>query len=60
MVADGLVDEVRQLRADGYGSTRAMGSLGYAQINAALENDIPLDAAIQSVKTLTKRYAKNS
>jgi tRNA dimethylallyltransferase len=37
MFAAGLLDEVRQLRAAGYQNTRAMQSVGYREVNAALE-----------------------
>lgn len=39
-LADGFVDEVRSLIADGHGAARAMGSVGYREVHAHVRGEI--------------------
>ena len=59
MLQDGLVDEVRSLRALGYGpELKAMRSIGYKEISAYLAGESELDEAVSLIKRDTRRYAK--
>ncbi len=59
MLAAGLVDEVRALRARGYGpDLKPMRALGYRQIGDYLAGRRTLDEAVAAIKTETRRYAK--
>jgi len=54
---DGLIDEVRALRARGMGRT-ARGALGYRQVLEALEGDGDLDTARRATVDGTRRFAR--
>lgn len=59
MIDDGLLEEVRRLKAKGY--TRNMVSmqgLGYKEILAYLEGEITLDEAVYIIKRDTRHFAK--
>jgi tRNA dimethylallyltransferase len=59
MIADGFVDEVRQLLAQGYGrSLKPMQSLGYRHICGFLAGEGDLEGAIRLINHDTFRYAK--
>ena len=61
MLAAGWVDEVRSLLHSGYGSARAMGSVGYRQIADALQNeaDPPDEEALwDSIYRATRVFAR--
>ena len=59
MISAGLVDEVRRLRAMGYGpGLKPMQSIGYKEINACIDGDINLERAVELIKRDTKRFAK--
>jgi len=59
MMEDGFLEEVRSLRADGYGPALGpMKSLGYRELNLHLDGELSLDEAVHSAKLETKRYAK--
>ena len=61
MVADGLVDEVRQLLQRGIAPKPeggAMQAIGYKEIISALHGDISLEQAISLIKQGSRRYAK--
>ncbi len=59
MVAGGLVDEVRALRALGYQrSLPAMSGLGYRQIMAYLDGEMSLADSIERIKFETHRFAR--
>ncbi len=58
-IADGLVGEVRGLLDAGYAETvPSMQGLGYKEIAAHLRGTTTLEAAIQTLKHNTRRYAK--
>ncbi len=60
MLAAGLIDEVRALTAAGYGSSRAMGAVGYKQVSLALAADVPTDtdALALSIVRATRIFAR--
>jgi tRNA dimethylallyltransferase len=59
MIADGLVDEVIELRQKGYNlSLNSMNALGYKQICCYLDGMITWEEAVQDIKRETRRYAK--
>jgi tRNA dimethylallyltransferase len=59
MLADGLVDEVRTLVAQGYGlDLPAMSGLGYRQIGQYLAGKISLDEAVRLIKKETRRFVR--
>ena len=59
MMAQGFLDEVRQLLAKGYTrDLKSMQSLGYRHLAAVLEDGLPLDDAVTALKRDHRRYAK--
>jgi tRNA dimethylallyltransferase len=60
MLAAGWVDEVRALMAAGYGSARAMGSVGYKQVHAAIAGGTSLDddALYDPIRRATRVFAR--
>lgn len=60
MLRAGWVDEVRELLAAGYGSARAMGSVGYKQISEAIRDGAPLDddALFDPIRRATRVFAR--
>jgi tRNA dimethylallyltransferase len=59
MMGTGFVDEVRSLRAMGYGpGLSPMKSIGYAELNRFIDGELSLEEAVSAIKTATKRYAK--
>jgi tRNA dimethylallyltransferase len=59
MIADGLVEEVAELRERGYDlSLNSMKALGYKQIYCYLEGLITWQETLQDIKRETRRYAK--
>jgi len=59
MVADGLVEEVRSLRARGYGrDLPSMSAIGYRQIAAYLDGEISLEQAVAQVRQATRRFVR--
>lgn len=59
MIADGLVEEVAELRENGYDlSLNSMKALGYKQIYCYLEGMITWQDTLQDIKRETRRYAK--
>src|SRR5262249_39948630 len=57
-VADRFVDEVRALRAAGYGSARALQALGYPQVGALLDGACTRDEALAATIAATVAYAR--
>ncbi len=59
MVEQGLVEEVKKLREEGYDrSYVSMQGLGYKEILSYLDGEISLDEAIYLIKRDTRRFAK--
>lgn len=59
MIENGLLDEVRQLVARGYGlELKPLQSVGYRQMGMVLRGDLPLDDAVYVMKRDTRRLAK--
>jgi tRNA dimethylallyltransferase len=58
MLAAGFLDEVRALRAAGYGGAKPLQALGYAQLGAVLDGKTSqADAAADTVRA-TNAYAR--
>jgi tRNA dimethylallyltransferase len=58
MMAAGFLDEVRALRAAGFGSTRALQALGYRQLGGYLDGAGTLEEAVAETKRTTFAYAR--
>jgi len=59
MIANGLVEEVRNLRAIEYGrDLPAMSGLGYRQVYAYLDGEMDLDDCVERIKFETHRLAR--
>jgi tRNA dimethylallyltransferase len=58
MMAAGFLDEVRALRAAGFGGTRALQALGYRQLGAHLDGALSLEAAVAEIERTTFAYAR--
>lgn len=60
MLEAGFIDEVRALEAAGYGSARAMGTVGYKQICEALRAPAfpPDDVLFDSIRRATRVFAR--
>lgn len=60
MLDQGWLDEVSDLLARGFGETRAMASVGYNQVAAALQSGGPIDRAtlVDSVFRATRVFAR--
>ena len=59
MMAAGFLDEVRALRAAGFGAgLKPMQALGYKQLGAALDGTMPLAAAVAETARATVAYAR--
>lgn len=60
MMEQGLLEETSRLLTAGYRPPLpAITSLGYREIIAYLENELPLPAAIEKIKTETHRYVRH-
>ena len=58
-MAAGWLDEVRDLRARGYGMEHgALSGLGYGELIRHLEGEIALEEAVERIKYRTHRYAR--
>ncbi len=59
MISRGWVEEVKAIRTMGYGpGLKPMKSIGYRQINEFLDGRLDLKAAVESIKTDTKKFSK--
>src|SRR6185503_2517013 len=58
MMASGLLEETRDLRARFGGEARALGALGYKQMVEHLEGVLTLDQAVAAAKAATVAYAR--
>jgi tRNA dimethylallyltransferase len=57
-LAEGWVDEVRALLASGHGDARAMASVGYAQVRAAVAGDLAFDDLETAIVRATRVFAR--
>jgi tRNA dimethylallyltransferase len=57
-LAGGWIEEVERLRARGYGGARAMGSVGYAQVRAMLDGELPREELETAVVRATRVFAR--
>jgi tRNA dimethylallyltransferase len=57
-LSNGWVDEVESLLAQGYGSARAMGSVGYAQVRSMLDGHLPHEELAGAVVRATRIFAR--
>ena len=58
MIADGLVDEVRELYDSNSLDRQSREALGYKQLIAHFDGECSLEEAIEEIKIRTRRYAK--
>ncbi|HLR42332.1 MAG TPA: tRNA (adenosine(37)-N6)-dimethylallyltransferase MiaA [Pseudogracilibacillus sp.] len=58
MVEAGLVREVQKLYDAGYEDTQAMKAIGYKEIIPYIKGEISLEAAVDTLKRNSRRYAK--
>jgi len=58
MMAAGFLDEVRTLRAAGFGGARALQALGYRQLGAHLDGALSLEQAVVETRQTTFAYAR--
>ena len=56
MMDEGLLNEVKNLLP--YQNMKALQTVGYKELFEYFEGNIPLDKAIENIKTNTRRYAK--
>jgi tRNA dimethylallyltransferase len=57
-LAEGWTEEVESLLARGYGDARAMGSVGYAQVRAALDGTLPREGLADAIIRATRIFAR--
>jgi tRNA dimethylallyltransferase len=57
-LADGWIEEVEALLAQGYGSARAMNSVGYAQVRAMLEGRLTREELTGSIVRASRVFAR--
>jgi tRNA dimethylallyltransferase len=58
MMAAGFVDEVRALRAAGFGATRPLQAIGYRQLGDHLDGVTTLADAVKEITSATVAYAR--
>lgn len=59
MVRDGLLPEIERLLAEGVpANATSLQAIGYKEPMAALRGEMTMDAAIEKIKTESRRYAK--
>ena len=59
MIESGLIDEVRRLREQGYGSQyNSLDSVGYKEVFACLDGLASLEETVDLIKQNTRRFAK--
>jgi tRNA dimethylallyltransferase len=60
MISEGLVEEVANLSAAGFGwGLPSMSSLGYAQVGQYLRGEITLGQALAMIKRETRRFIRH-
>ena len=57
-LATGWIEEVESLLARGFGAARAMGSVGYAQVRAALSGELPRADLLPAIVRATRVFAR--
>jgi len=57
-LAQGWLEEVSALLARGYGTARAMGSVGYAQVRAAVDGTLPREGLDDVIIRATRVFAR--
>ncbi len=57
-LASGWLEEVERLLAAGYGESRAMGSVGYAEVRAHLEGKLPREELKDAIVRSTRIFAR--
>jgi tRNA dimethylallyltransferase len=55
---EGWIDEVRRLVAQGYGEARAMGSVGYREVRAHLQGELPAEELSGAIVRATRVFAR--
>ena len=59
MMAAGLIDEVRRLRAAGYGpELRSQAAIGYAELHRHLDGVLPLGESVRLIQRNSRHYAR--
>lgn len=59
MISTGLVDEVKDILSKGYSKElNSLNTVGYKEIISFLNNEYPLERAIELIKRNTRRFAK--
>jgi tRNA dimethylallyltransferase len=58
MLESGWIEEVEDLLAKGYGSTKPMQSIGYKEVCSYLRGDLDLDQLTEAIVTSTMQLAK--
>ena len=58
MLENRLIEEVARLKADVNAHPTALQAIGYKEIAAALDGDLPMETAVEMVKRLSRNYAK--
>lgn len=59
MINDGLVDEVKSILSRGYSTDlNSLNTVGYKEIIAYLNDEYPIERAVELIKRNTRRYAK--
>jgi tRNA dimethylallyltransferase len=58
MLEAGLLEEVKSLRARGYGSLNALQTVGYAEASRHLDGEVSRDEMVRLMKQNSRRYAK--
>ena len=59
MVEQGLLAEIDALLTQGLtANTTALQAIGYKEFIAAIQNNLPLEMAVEQVKLASRRYAK--
>ena len=57
-IEQGWVEEVQALLAGGYGGARAMGSVGYAQVRAAIDGTLAREEVADAIVRATRVFAR--
>jgi tRNA dimethylallyltransferase len=57
-LAQGWIEEVTLLLARGCGGARAMGSVGYAQVRAAIDGTLPREGLDEAIVRATRVFAR--